>query len=251
MTTAYVAGPMRGYHHFNFPAFAEAAEQLRKWGYIVLSPAERDIAEGFDPTLNSLDGFNVEEALAADFQMILQSDVIVLLPGWEKSRGARAERFVAEMVGKNVRCIVESFGGWYLAEADRWDGNPHVPEETPPRAGVTEATPLRDGEVRVTNAETGGAKGQKLARYDLLPADALRQVAELYGRGAIKYDAHNWRKGYDWSLSFAALQRHAWQFWGGETYDDETGCHHMASVAFHALALITFEMTHPELDDRP
>lgn len=104
-------------------------------------------------------------------------------------------------------------------------------------------------ETRMTSS-TGGQKGSKLARFDLLPADALRTVAELYGRGAAKYEAHNWRRGYDWSLSFAALQRHAWQFWGGEDNDEETGLPHMASVAFHALALLEFMDTHRGFDDR-
>lgn len=105
-------------------------------------------------------------------------------------------------------------------------------------------------EVRLTSA-TGGEKGSKLARYDLLPPDALRKVAELYGRGAEKYEAHNWRKGYDWSLSFAAMQRHAWQFWDGEDFDDETLAPHLASVAFHALALLTFMDEQRGYDDRP
>ena len=105
-------------------------------------------------------------------------------------------------------------------------------------------------EIRVTSA-TGGEKGTKLARYDLLPPEALRSLAELYGKGAEKYAAHNWRRGYDWSLSFAALQRHAWQFWNGEDCDAETGAPHMASVAFHALALITFMAEQREYDDRP
>lgn len=105
-------------------------------------------------------------------------------------------------------------------------------------------------EVRVTS-ETGGQKGTKPARYDLIPAQPLETLARLYGRGAEKYDDHNWRKGYDWSLSFAALQRHAWQFWNGEDNDAETGLPHMASVAFHALALIEFMETHRDFDNRP
>jgi hypothetical protein len=105
------------------------------------------------------------------------------------------------------------------------------------------------GEVRITSS-TGGQKGSKSARYDLIPAEALRTVAELYGKGAEKYEDHNWRRGYDWSLSFAALQRHAWQYWNGEDNDAETGLPHMASVAFHALALIEFAQTHPEFDNR-
>ena len=104
-------------------------------------------------------------------------------------------------------------------------------------------------ETRLTSS-TGGQKGAKPARYDLLPAHALWVVSELYGRGAEKYDDHNWRRGYDGSLSFAALQRHAWQFWAGEDNDSETGLPHMASVAFHALALIEFMATRREFDDR-
>lgn len=109
--------------------------------------------------------------------------------------------------------------------------------------------PFLNGEVR-TVSSTGGEKGQKLARFDLLPVDALRQVAEHYGKGASKYADHNWRRGYEWSKSYAALQRHATQFWGGEDVDEETGSHHMAAVAFHALALLEYAVSHPDFDDR-
>lgn len=105
-------------------------------------------------------------------------------------------------------------------------------------------------EIRVTST-TGGQKGSKPARYDLIPAASLDAIARLYGRGAEKYEDHNWRKGYDWSLSFAALQRHAWAFWNGEDNDAETGMPHMTSVAFHAMALLEFMETHPEFDNRP
>lgn len=107
----------------------------------------------------------------------------------------------------------------------------------------------RSTEERVTSS-TGGQKGRKPAQYGLIPPDALRQVAELYGKGAAKYAPYNWRKGYPWSLSFDAMQRHAWQFWDGEEYDSETGCAHLASVAFHALTLLTFMEEQREHDDR-
>lgn len=115
--------------------------------------------------------------------------------------------------------------------------------------GNEELDKMHDGEVRVTSS-TGGQKGTKPARFDLLPPRALTTVAELYGKGAEKYDDHNWRKGYDWSLSFAAMMRHAWAFWGGEDIDPETGLPHMASVAFHALGLLEFMVEQPEFDDR-
>jgi hypothetical protein len=106
-------------------------------------------------------------------------------------------------------------------------------------------------EVRIVNPNTGGEKGQKLERFDLLPIRPLRIIAKHFGVGASKYEERNWERGYDWSLSYAALQRHAHLFWGGEDNDPETGTPHMAAVVFHAMALMEFAFTHPELDDRP
>lgn len=95
------------------------------------------------------------------------------------------------------------------------------------------------GEVTVVSS-TGGKKGSKPERHDLIPSESLSALARHYARGAEKYDRHNWRKGYDWSLSYAALQRHALAWLAGEDFDGETGSHHMAAVAFHAFALIYF-----------
>ena len=104
-------------------------------------------------------------------------------------------------------------------------------------------------EVRTTSS-TGGEKGTKPERYDLLPVEALSTVARLYGEGAKKYSEHNWRKGYEWSKSYAALQRHANEFWKGVDIDPETGEPHLAAVIFHSLTLITFMQEHPDFDDR-
>lgn len=115
---------------------------------------------------------------------------------------------------------------------------------------VRESTLRQLGEVRVVDPTTGGEKGTKPQRFDLLPWDALDQVAAHYGVGAAKYADHNWRRGYAWSLSIAALSRHLSAFVQGEDFDRETGSPHMAAVAFHALALLTFMREHPQLDDR-
>ena len=106
-------------------------------------------------------------------------------------------------------------------------------------------------EVRITDPETGGQKGQKLARYGLIPAEPLRQLAEHYGKGATKYEDRGWEKGYAWSLNFDAMMRHAWAWWAGEDEDPETGSNHLVAVAWHAFALLEFAETHPEKDDRP
>lgn len=105
------------------------------------------------------------------------------------------------------------------------------------------------GEVRTTSA-SGGQKGVKPEAYDLIPVEALAHVARVFGAGAAKYSAHNYRKGFEWSKSYAALQRHANAFWRGEDTDPEMGTPHMAHVVFHALALLTFMDEHPEYDDR-
>ena len=41
-------------------------------------------------------------------------------------------------------------------------------------------------EVRQTS-DSGAQKGSKLARYDMIPADALDELARHYGKGAEKY----------------------------------------------------------------
>lgn len=109
---------------------------------------------------------------------------------------------------------------------------------------------MTDNEVRITS-KTGGQKGAKDVAMSLIPVGPLSDVARLYNFGAKKYSPNNWRKGYDWHLSYDALQRHATQFWNGEDIDEESGLPHLASVVFHALALMEFAKSYPEGDDRP
>lgn len=110
---------------------------------------------------------------------------------------------------------------------------------------------MSGGEVRVKDPKTGGEKGSKLARFDLIPAGPLHLLAEHYGRGAEKYEDRNWERGYRYGLSFAAMMRHAWAFWGGEDTDAETGSPHLVAVAWHAFALLEFCKKRLGTDDRP
>jgi len=109
-----------------------------------------------------------------------------------------------------------------------------------------------DDEVRSVST-TGGEKGVKIQRYDLVPVGPLRELATLYGVGAQKYDERNWERGYEFSKSFAALMRHAQQWWEGEDFDPEMRVSHMASVAWHAMALLHFQQgeQYSDFDDRP
>ena len=105
-------------------------------------------------------------------------------------------------------------------------------------------------EVRITDEGTGGEKGQKLDRYDLIPIWPLRVLARIFGVGAQKYADRNWEKGYDWSLSYGACQRHLNAFWGGEFFDSETHLPHLAHAAWHCLVMIEFWKDDLGTDDR-
>lgn len=115
----YISGPMRGYPEFNFPAFRNVAERLREAGHEVLSPVERDEQSGFNPkglcgfeSLSGLD-FDLREALAADCRMICEeADGVYVLPGWEHSKGARAEVALARALGLPV----VRFNAWDFLE---------------------------------------------------------------------------------------------------------------------------------------
>lgn len=97
-TTWYLAGPMSGLPQFNFPAFYAAAKDLRDQGYRMVSPAELDDAEDAAIARASKDGDAAAakrswgEFLGRDIQILADDcDGMILLPGWEKSPGARLE----------------------------------------------------------------------------------------------------------------------------------------------------------------
>ena len=226
----YIAGPMSGHEDYNYPAFRAAADDLRLRGYEVVSPVELDQDEGYDPT-EAPEGWEkpaeYKHFLRRDIAAIVDNhvDTIVVLPGWERSGGARTEVTFGQALGLLILTY---------------------PDLRP----ISTAT-ADSGEVRIRNEATGGEKGRKPQRMELLPYDALLEVAELYAAGAHKYEDNNWRRGYAWSLSFGAAQRHQAAFWMGEDYDEETGCHHLASAVFHLLALLVFKNEKRALDDRP
>jgi hypothetical protein len=222
MKKVYIIGPMRGQPYYNFPQFDAAATLLRSQGYEVRTPSEMDRTAGFDAMKlpkdydwqSVPDNFSLNACVDRDIEAVKWSTTLYALRGWQDSTGARAEHALGVWLGKEV-----------LYQ----DG----------------------GEERVVDKTTGGEKGSKLARFDLLPIQPLWELAELYGVGSKKYAPRNWQRGYAWSLSYAAAMRHSWQFWGGEDVDPETRAKHIIAAAWHMLALAEFMITHPELDDRP
>lgn len=76
---AYVAGPMTGLPDFNRPAFFDAAGVLFDHGHIVLNPAVFP------------DGLEHGDYMKICLPMIDAAEAVILLPGWEKSKGANME----------------------------------------------------------------------------------------------------------------------------------------------------------------
>jgi hypothetical protein len=91
----YLAGPMRGKPDLNFPAFRAAAAKLREAGHFVFDPSE------------SLPGdASIRECMATDLSWIaLHAEGIALLPGWDHSRGAKAELALAHAIGLHVMLV--------------------------------------------------------------------------------------------------------------------------------------------------
>lgn len=103
---------MTGLPQFNYPAFDSAATTLRRRGWTVVSPAELDdpatrkmalASEDGAPGTGAANGETWGDFLSRDVKLISDEvDYIAVLPGWEKSRGARLEVFVARLCGKRV-----------------------------------------------------------------------------------------------------------------------------------------------------
>lgn len=100
----YLAGPMRGYKDFNFPAFRKYAKQLRADGFEVFNPAEKGVEAEVekDPNLQHSLAFR-RRVFKMDIDFICEhADVIAMMPGWEMSSGARAEHALALAIGIKV-----------------------------------------------------------------------------------------------------------------------------------------------------
>lgn len=101
MPKIYLAGPMSGYPELNHPLFFETAEALEEGGWDVFNPAQSDVEvygdteATIEAMANDKDTF-LRAALLSDLSWICEeADAIAMLPGWEKSLGARAEHATA------------------------------------------------------------------------------------------------------------------------------------------------------------
>lgn len=236
----------------------------QKCGVTMFNPARRD-HETYGPDVNKsetgdladLPDFDLREALAADLGWIAENAThIYMLDGWENSKGARAEKALAEALGLTV--LYQSEPTVTEGDARDWDefwedttgiDQDALPDYETPSLADTLAPYTVTSEVR-TVSSTGGEKGMKRAQLGAIDPQSLLRLAEVAGFGARKYARLNYMNGFDWSLAFDAAQRHLLEFWNGTDRDPESGLPHLAHAAWQCLALLTFMERGLGADDR-
>jgi len=101
--SVYISGPYSAgttaLEDHNIRIAAKAAFRYYKKGYAVFCPHLQ--TSYIDRNFNCGE-VEYEDWLAVDIYWLSKCDVIVFLPGWEKSRGARIERMAARGLGKKI-----------------------------------------------------------------------------------------------------------------------------------------------------
>lgn len=224
----YVLGPMRGKRLFNFPAFDEMAASLEGAGHKVYNPAQLDRDALFNPAVLPRDwdwstlppGFNMQETIKRDVEVILKCDAYVCLDGWEKSTGATAEQKLLVWMGA-TRLDPVSLKPWVETKPEISDGNPKD-------ACGLKKTPLR-----------------------LIPWVSIVALARVMQLGANKYGEANWRdKKPRITVYVEAAMRHLLAYLDGQNIDPESGESHLAHAMANAAILLDAESCDCLLEDR-
>ena len=95
---------MSGEPSLNYPLFNSWATTLRDEGFEVFNPAE-----GVNPEAETeIGGSNRREIMRRDLVWILdEADEIAMIDGWQRSKGAKAEKATAESIGLPVRYLAK------------------------------------------------------------------------------------------------------------------------------------------------
>ena len=90
----------------------------------------------------------------------------------------------------------------------------------------------------------------KKPRLSIAPFKAIGKVIEVMEFGAIKYDAHNFRKGTNSTRYPDAAIRHILAYLGGEDIDPESGKHHLDHASASLLIERENQINGTSVDDR-
>jgi hypothetical protein len=108
MTKIYISGPMTGFPDYNYPAFFEAESRLQflLQNATVLNPARIDDNEEVKFQHDRI--YYIRKSI----ELILEATHVYVLPGWEKSEGAKLEIAIGKelgltFIGENVDVVEE------------------------------------------------------------------------------------------------------------------------------------------------
>lgn len=109
----YLGGPMSSYADsgYNYDEFRRCAANLRDLGFDVLNPAE---------TAGGATHLPRETYMHVDIGYVRASEAVVVMPGWENSKGAKLEMIVATSLGKPVYLYDETHGIGGRLQIDNW-----------------------------------------------------------------------------------------------------------------------------------
>jgi hypothetical protein len=236
----YILGPMRGFDKYNFPAFYGMAENLRNAGYEAVNPAELDREDGFE--IESLKpghdfttypaGMDAEQVVRRDLKAIMSCAGYVALPGYEKSKGATAEKAVFDWRGaKRLEYFsVHTGDGPFL----------QIANDTAP--AVTVGTNPKD------------VLGMKKPPMTLIPTASLVYLSRVMELGAKKYTPFNWRNPatpVKLTVYLSAAWRHLLQILDGEDNDSESNQPHAAHAMACFAIILDAHACGTLVDDRP
>ncbi len=209
----YIAGPMRGIKLYNFPAFDAEENYLTRLGCEVVNPAELDRQAGFDPVdlpedhdWNTIPpGFKLNECAMRDLSELSKCTHIVLLDGWEKSKGAKAELAFAEWLG--IPSMTVTSGGYVL------NSNAITKENND------------NGKIRTF--DTGATRDTSQEKIDFdgfLSEDVLRAYGAYMHKHRRQSDgslraSDNWQKGIPRDEYRKSCFRHFIDWWGQHRRD--------------------------------
>lgn len=229
----YLAGPMTGKPLYNFPAFKEAAQRWRDLGHFVVSPHQltddiwmAEHGRFFDPAVDKCEWGDpiVKKMIAEDLRQVMECDAVLVLDGWEESKGATLEVRLAKQCGMPV----------LRAGSDRHDGlaGIHLTDDYIDRVTLPGAIPEPPSEKPTNPKDAIGS--------DKVPLHLWPEVATVHGSlamldGALKYGRSNFRAiGVRSTIYYDACRRHLSAWFEGEDTAADSGVSHLG----HALACI-------------
>lgn len=84
-----------------------------------------------------------------------------------------------------------------------------------------------------------------------IPWVAMEAEGHAFAAGVKKYGEWNYTNGMAVTRPLAGAIRHIFQFLAGETYDKETGAHHLGCARANLAMALDILNRHPHFDDRP